>query len=88
MAGAWADEPRQPPWKCRAYGNHQTISTGAWKSRTDRRDSHIPTADSSSWTFEEEQIGTDEVLPMYPVYFVTDVSGSTALPLAKRRKSL
>ena len=27
-------------WKCRAHGNHRTISTAAWKSRTDRE---IPT---------------------------------------------
>ena len=28
-------------WKCRSYGNHKTISTGPWKSRTERE---IPTS--------------------------------------------
>jgi hypothetical protein len=27
-------------WKCQSYGNHKTISTGLWKSRTERE---IPT---------------------------------------------
>ena len=27
-------------WKCRSYGNHKPISTGPWKSRTERE---IPT---------------------------------------------
>jgi hypothetical protein len=33
-------------WKCRSYGNHKTISTGAWKSRTEREIPTFPQADS------------------------------------------
>lgn len=32
-------------WKCRSRGNHKTISTGPWKSRTKREISTFPQAD-------------------------------------------
>ena len=30
------------PWKWQSYGNHKTISTGLWKSRTEREISTFP----------------------------------------------
>jgi hypothetical protein len=60
-----------------------------WKSQNDShrrleisrstRDSHIPTAETSvsgeTNTTKNHRPEPQQVLPMYPVYFVTDVSG-------------
>ena len=44
--------PHRPRlWKCRRRGNHRTISTAAWKSRTERE---IPTFPQAAFRFEEE----------------------------------
>ncbi len=32
-------------WKCRRYGNHRTVSTATWKSRTEREIPTFPQAD-------------------------------------------
>ena len=40
-------------WKCRRYGNHRTVSTAPWKSRT--RDSHIPTADHFCFPDDDDE---------------------------------
>ena len=56
-----------------------------WKSQNDfhrrlgisprTRDSHISTADRRTGIEDEKNDPIHKVLPMYPVYFVTDVSG-------------
>ena len=66
-------------WKWRPRGNHRTISTGAWKSRTEREIPTFPQADPSSEVTDEDekrQTGTStkcypcirsNLLPMFPV---------------------
>ncbi len=56
------------------HGNHRTISTGAWESRTDREIPTLPQANLLLDAGETRRNG-HAVLPMYPVCFVTDVSG-------------
>jgi hypothetical protein len=56
-------------WKWRSYGNQKTISTGAWKSRTERE---IPTFPQLMLLFSAAAAAAEEhehqkVLPMYPV---------------------
>ena len=67
--GAGLNDDREDQlWKCRPYGNHRTVSTGTWKSRTERE---IPTfpqlicldADET----ERNDTESSKVLPMYPV---------------------
>jgi hypothetical protein len=55
-------------WKWRSYGNQKTISTGAWKSRTERE---IPTFPQLMPLVliqkKKKDTNTWQVLPMYPV---------------------
>jgi hypothetical protein len=69
-----------------AYGNHRTISTGTWKSRTARE---IPTFPQAMLLLGsgEARRNANAVLPMYPVCFVTDVSGCARVGFAEKLSS-
>ena len=62
-------------WKWRAYGNHKTISTAAWKSRREREIPTFPQAASSCCVLKQSTTEhlTDRTLPVHR-------TGSSSLP--------
>jgi hypothetical protein len=57
-------------WKCQSHGNHRTISTGPWKSRTERE---IPTFPQPIPLFSEKRKNNTQT----PARFAGGADGGT-----------